>query len=239
MTTQGTIIKRADFTNAPANFPVHSQGIKNAMFPKREILQRYQRFEPRNVLVTGTSKKERLIEVTLAGHFSLMIWQPNVLRQFPRAKRTKRDNRNPGFFAKRFEGISCGWLRFCDRNAGEAAQSHCLRRFQMEVVFGEIDGAAIFRDEGFRMARTAAWLIELQARMATEPDTRDCKLIELWLEPIETVKESASWGQEAVYRAADGNFGLQQEGALREKTTYCTGVSRSNSGSAGRQAKAR
>ena len=109
----------------------------------------------------------------------------------------------------------------------------------MKVILGEVDGAAIFRDEGFRMACTAAWLIELQARMTTEPDTRDCKLIELCLELIETVKESASWGQEAVYRAVDGNFGLQQQGALREATTYCTGVSRSNSGSAGRQAKAR
>src|SRR5262249_50112862 len=83
----------------------------------------------------------------------------------------------------------------------------------MKVILGEVDGAAIFRDERFRMACTAAWLIELQARMATEPDTRDCELIELCLKLIETVKESASWGQEGVYRTVDGNFGLQQEGA--------------------------
>src|SRR5215470_3041174 len=108
MPTQGAIIKRANFTNAPANAPVHSQRIKNAMFSKGEILKSYQRFEPGNVLVAGASEKERLIKVTLTGQFSLMIWRPNVLHQFPRAKRTKRHHRNPGFFAKRFEGICCG-----------------------------------------------------------------------------------------------------------------------------------
>jgi hypothetical protein len=57
----------------------------------------------------------------------------------------------------------------------------------MKVIFGKADGAAILSDERFDVTGAAAGIVELQPRAATYPDAGNLHLVELSLEPIETV----------------------------------------------------
>jgi hypothetical protein len=55
----------------------------------------------------------------------------------------------------------------------------------MKIVLGEVDAASVLSDKRVRMAEFPAWFIELEARAAGQPYSRDSFMIERGRELIE------------------------------------------------------
>ncbi len=74
----------------------------------------------------------------------------------------------------------------------------------MEIVFGEIDAATAFSDEGIAVAEAAARFIKLGAGSACQPDAGQLRLVESFQEVVEMVKDSAAGGEKRVECDEDG-----------------------------------
>jgi hypothetical protein len=140
-----------------------------------------------NFFVRSSGKEKDVVKIALAGKLGLLLRQARVLDEFARREGAKRHNWYSGILGERLQGISGGREGLRDRKAGKAAQAHSggpLRwggvgcRAQVEIVLGQKDGAAVFRDEGVRVGVLAAGLIELETRAAGEPNGRKGLVIE-------------------------------------------------------------
>src|SRR4029077_19203795 len=106
--------------------------------------------------------------------------------------------------------LCSGRLLLCDWNACKTAQTNGLRGLQVKIAFRQVDATAVFGEEGLRMARAAAWFIELQAGETAEPGTGNLQLVKLRLETLKTVEELSARGQECIDRAVNDGFCPEQ-----------------------------
>ena len=64
----------------------------------------------------------------------------------------------------------------------------------MKVAFRQVDGTAVLRDEGVRVAVLAAGIVKLEARTAGQPDCRYTFVIEYCREFVQaTEAASPEW----------------------------------------------
>jgi hypothetical protein len=84
----------------------------------------------------------------------------------------------------------------------------------VEIIFGEINGAAILGNEGMGVAQLAARFIELQARTAGKPDGGNPLMIERGGEFIEPWETLAAGGNQRIYCDVE-NTGCLPQAMLR------------------------
>jgi hypothetical protein len=168
------------------------------VFAQRLVFAFHQRAKALNVRVACASEKEEFIEVALANCFGLVIRQTDVLGQLARAKRPEGYDGHSGFFGEGFQGIRGGGQLLSDRNGSKTAQADGFDGLQVEIIFGKVNGAAVFRDERLSMANASAGIVELQARAAAQPDAGYFPFIQFGLKVLESMEEFATRGQERV-----------------------------------------
>lgn len=174
----GVAVQRAieeitKFTNTTAHVCANRKRPKGAVFAKGELLFFCDRLKTRDVLVSRTREKEEFIEISLAGKFGFLIGQANILCELSRAQGAERYNGDTRGVAKRFECVFSGGLPASDGDARETAQADSPGGLQVEVIFRQIDGTAVFSDERFTVPGATAGFIELYTGTAANPDARN------------------------------------------------------------------
>jgi len=74
----------------------------------------------------------------------------------------------------------------------------------MEIVFGKINSAAAFSNEGIFVAQAAARLIQLCAGQIGQPDARKLRCIETFKELMEMMENNSAKGKKRVEGDIDG-----------------------------------
>ncbi len=82
----------------------------------------------------------------------------------------------------------------------------------MEIIFGEINRAAVFGDKGVGVSVFAAGIVELETGAARQPDGRDGLVVECRGELIETRKATSARGNQFINGDVKNAGSLAQTG---------------------------
>jgi hypothetical protein len=160
-----------------------------------------------NFFIGSASKEKDFVEIALTGKFSLSLWQAGVLREFAGGKRAKGHNEDAGILRERLQGFSGCGQGFSDGNTSKAAKAQGRRLPgssglrcgpEVEIVFRQVDGAAVFRNEWMGVAVFAAGIVELEARAAGQPYGGNTLVVEGRCEFIEATMAGTPEGDECI-----------------------------------------
>src|SRR6266571_6585958 len=98
-------------------------------------------------------------------------------------------------------------------------------RAQVEIILGEVNCAAIFGDEGMRVAMFAAGIVKLETRAGGQPDSGDASVVQGRSEFVKAMDGTTPLGNQRV----DGDVedtGCLAQAQLRNVEAYSSGIMR-------------
>src|SRR5258708_6826801 len=201
--TERPVVQFHKLTNATMDAWTDGGGPQNAVLAELQAAIATLGQEPFDFFIRGASKEKDDVEIALPGKLSLSRWQACVLHQLAGRERAQSHNGHAGILGQCLQGLSGHGQGYCDWNTGKPAEAQGRGLLsasgvgcgsQVEIVLGQINRAAVFRDEAMRVPVLSAGVIELEPRAAGQPDGGDGFMIEGPCEIIEALEACSPKG---------------------------------------------
>ena len=146
-------------------------GPENAVLAELQVAIASLSKKSLDLFIRSAGKEKYVVKVALTGKFSFPLRQARVLYEFARREGAQGNNGHAGILGERLQGFSGRRKRLRDGNARKAAKAQgrgflgprgLARRPQVEIVFRQVNPAALFSNEGVRMTVFAAGIVELE-----------------------------------------------------------------------------
>src|SRR6267143_6601994 len=207
MVTERPVVELGEFMDATPDTRSDGGGPENTMLAESQVVIVPLRQEPFNFFIRSARKEKDLVKIALTGKFGLFLRQAGVLHEFAGRERVQGYNGHAGILRECLERISSCGQSFSDGNTSKAAEAQGRRLLgsrgigcgpEMEVVFRQVNGAAIFRNERMSVAVFAAGIVELKPRAAGQPDGGNGFVVEGRGEFIEAAEAGSPEGDERI-----------------------------------------
>jgi len=232
MIAEGPVVKLRKRADAPLDAGADGCGPQNAVLAELQAAIASLSKKSLDLFVRGARKEKYVVKVALPGKFSFPLRQAGVLHEFARRERAQGHHGHAGILGERLQGFSGRRKKLRDGNAGKAAKAQGRgflgprglgRGPQVEIVFRQVNPAAVFSNEGVRMTVFTAGVVELESRAAGQPDGRNALVIERRGEFIEAMDAASPEGNQCINRNVE-NAGRLAQARLRSCEAHSIGI---------------
>src|SRR3984957_14586831 len=216
MGSQRPLVELYEIADALAEVSADCGGPNDIVLAQRDFVFGRGILKSRDIGVGGSREEKQLIEIALARQLGFAFRQTSVLRQLARRERPQRNDLDFGFFGKGIESVLRCRQQLCDRDGCESAEANRLRGFQMEIIFGQVDAAAVFSDERAAVTEAAARFVDLQTGSRSDPNRWNAVVVEGGAEFVESRCGFAADGNDRIDGDEQDGLGLPQRMASAE-----------------------